>query len=79
MKGFTLIEMAIIIVIVSILASVAAKAWNGHGTSNQSNMVTGRIITDSTQTDSNVTCVSGFKFINGKQILNQNGGGLPCQ
>ena len=23
-------------------------------------------------------CVEGYKFVNGKQMVNENGGGIPC-
>lgn len=61
--GFTFVEMMIIICIIAILSLVALGPKTEFTGHNS----------DGTR------CIAGFKFYQGKQMIGQNGGGIPCE
>lgn len=76
-KGFTLIEVMVVIVIVCIVGAMAIPMLFGINTNSNSTMSYGiNGITES-------RCIDGYKFIVGRhgfsqQVIGPNGGGVQC-
>ena len=66
-KGFTLIELMIVISIIGILAAVTIPAIQGKKPGGVNH----------TESDG-TKCVSGYKFYSDRQVVDKNGGGVPC-
>ena len=64
-RGFTVLELIIIVVIIGILVSVVMEGYQ------KSKLYV--------YNDDGTACKAGFLFLDGKQIISQNGGGVPCQ
>jgi prepilin-type N-terminal cleavage/methylation domain-containing protein len=69
-KGFTLIELMIVVAIVGILIAVAIPAYQDYKCKQGGSCTRKQI--DPT------TCIGGYKFYRGEQLVGESGGGVPC-
>ena len=73
-KGFTVVEILIVIAILGILIAMGVNAYNGRTSGNMSYGFNGVIET---------RCISGYSFVVGRngqleQVLDNKGNGRPC-
>ena len=74
-RGFTLIELMIIIAIVGIAITIALPVITGHNTTSNASIGMNGVVEE--------RCIGGYKFVVGHrgqptQILNEMGKGVPC-
>jgi prepilin-type N-terminal cleavage/methylation domain-containing protein len=62
-KGFTLIQLLVVVAILCILIVVPIKVLNKNG---------------HVKPDVPTQCVSGYTFVEGKQLISSTGTGIPC-
>lgn len=79
LKGFTLIELMIVIVIVGIFSTVIVSSYQNQKNKNQKNMLKKTI---SHGESVYIDCIEGYKFITSegvtKQIVDENKNGVKC-
>lgn len=76
-KGFTLIEMMIVLVFIGILATIVGLTFFGNGPTQGTKMSFG--LNGLTET----RCIRGYEFVVGangstQQVLDAKGGGVQC-
>ena len=76
MKGFTLIEMAIVAAILGILLAIAIPAYQDYQCRSSGKSNCGKT---TNQIRRETECINGYAFVKGVQVRNENGGGVACQ
>lgn len=78
-KGFTLIEVMIVLVILGVIASVSYGAFVEYQCRDSYTKECKEFRAKHSKQNDGVRCIGGYKFTTeGRQILNLNGGGILC-